>query len=526
MAGGRRSDHPRVPDPSTLEPVTGTAVPSVARVVALTVLFHPRIERVGERALIGGLSRLDAEVSRLSPRFSREGEGAPLEDGYVSRKPLRLVGEGAAGVRLDASETSMTVRVEGAPLAGVCRIEARALERGVALELADRVVLLLHSVGASHGRPPDHGLAGTSAAIDAVRLDIGRAAQEDVPVLLRGESGVGKELVAQAIHRSSARAAGPYIAVNMAAIPAATAPADLFGHERGAYTGAGAPHGGYFGAAEGGTLFLDEIGEASAEVQPMLLRALEAGEVQPVGAQRTRRVDVRVVAATESDLEAAVRAGRFRLPLLHRLAGYEVRIPPLRERREDIAVLMLEFLRRELARVGGEERLADPGPGKPTWLTTSLLTRATQLAWEGNARQLRNFCRQLAIACRDLSVVELPAALEHMLAGGSEAGAGVGVASEVSSERRPIDEATLVEALRRNGWQVAPTARELGVAKNTLYRLMERCDRIRKAGDLAPAEIVEARARCGGDVERMAELLEVSPRGLQLRMHELGMASE
>jgi two-component system nitrogen regulation response regulator GlnG len=154
-----------------------------------------------------------------------------------------------------------------------------------------------------------------------------------VPVLLQGETGTGKELAARSIHDQSTRAQGPFLAVNLGALPAPLAAAELFGARKGAYTGAVQDLPGWFGRADGGTLFLDEVGEAPLEVQVMLLRALETGEIVPVGSQTPRRVDVRVVSATDADLEAAVGRGAFRAPLLHRLAGYSIRLPPLRHRR-------------------------------------------------------------------------------------------------------------------------------------------------------------------------------------------------
>ena len=198
------------------------------------------------------------------------------------------------------------------------------------LLLAGRIVLVLHPMPPAPAREVEGlGLTGDSAAMAQVRADVRRVADLEVAVLLRGETGTGKELVARAIHRRSPRRSRPYLAVNMGAIPPALAAAELFGAARGAFTGADQRRTGYFSQAHGGTLFLDEIGETPPEVQVLLLRALETGEIQPVGAEAPRRVDVRVLAATDADLEAAIAAGRFRAPLLHRLNGYEIRLPAL-----------------------------------------------------------------------------------------------------------------------------------------------------------------------------------------------------
>src|SRR4029077_13886298 len=167
------------------------------------------------------------------------------------------------------------------------------------------------------------------------------------PVLISGESGTGKELVARAIAAAGVRAGRPFVAVNMAALPPSTAPSELFGHRAGAFTGAARQRSGFFAQADGGTLFLDEIATAGLDVQAMLLRALETGETQPLGGESSERVDVRVVAATDEDLHRAMREGRFREALYHRLSACEITLTPLRERRDDLGRLLLHFVRNE-----------------------------------------------------------------------------------------------------------------------------------------------------------------------------------
>ena len=306
------------------------------------------------------------------------------------------------------------------PVGGEVSFSAAEVDRGVVLLLAGRVVLLLHRF-----RPvfpdslPRYGLVGLSDSLLDLCRQVARVADLDVPVLLRGESGTGKELVASALHRASRRRDRPFLALNMGALPASLAAAELFGAARGAYTGAEHARRGYFRRAHGGTLFLDEIGEAPQEVQPLLLRALESGEIQPLGSEEPARVDVRVVAATDADLEQAVAAGRFRAPLLHRLGGYAIRLPPLRERRDDIGRLFFHFLREELAVVGEERRLADSGPNAQPWPPAAWIARFAAAPWPGNVRQLRNVARALAIDSRgageDAAETRLPAAIEDLL---------------------------------------------------------------------------------------------------------------
>ena len=192
---------------------------------------------------------------------------------------------------------------------------------------------------------PFRRLVRLSPAMQAATATIKQVAQSDVPVLLRGETGVGKDLVARSIHERSKRREAPFVAVNCGGFTEELFSSELFGHKRGAFTGAARDHDGFFLRASGGTLFMDEVGETPPDLQVMLLRTLETQEIQAVGASRSRRVDVRLVAATDADLERMTEDGGFRLPLLHRLAGYEIRVTPLRERRDDIARLFFYFIR-------------------------------------------------------------------------------------------------------------------------------------------------------------------------------------
>src|SRR6185312_10546599 len=219
-----------------------------------------------------------------------------------------------------------SVVASGEPVHGERVFTEREIEDGVVLLLADRIALLLHRFQPLFEAVPRYGLVGESETLLETRRQIRQVADLDVPVLLRGETGTGKELVARAIHQASVRRDRPYLALNMSAIPSSLAASELFGAAKGAFTGADQKKRGYFSRASGGTLFLDEIGEVPPEVQPLLLRALESGEIQPVGAEEIQRVDVRTIAATDSDLEAEIASGRFRAPMLHRLSGYEIRI--------------------------------------------------------------------------------------------------------------------------------------------------------------------------------------------------------
>jgi len=214
---------------------------------------------------------------------------------------------------------------------------------------------------------------------------IARVASKDVTVLVRGETGTGKELVASLLHAQSPRAEAPLVRFNCAAIPGELAESELFGHGRGAFTGAVQARRGYFAQADGGTLVLDEVGELPLAIQPKLLRALQDGEIQPVGSGKLERVDVRVIASTNRDLEAEVRAGRFREDLYYRLAVVELVVPPLRERSGDIPELAVEFARRYAERFHMDD----------VRLAPALVEKLSCAAWPGNVRQLENCVARL-----------------------------------------------------------------------------------------------------------------------------------
>ncbi|HEX8908096.1 MAG TPA: sigma-54 dependent transcriptional regulator [Anaeromyxobacteraceae bacterium] len=223
-------------------------------------------------------------------------------------------------------------------------------------------------------------IIGESPAVRSLLAAAARVAPRDITVLVSGETGTGKELIGSLLHAQSKRASGPLVRFNCSAIPAELAEAELFGHVRGAFTGATQGRPGFFAEASGGTLILDEVGELPPSVQGKLLRALQEGEIQPVGSGRTEKVDVRIVACTNRDLRAETAAGRFREDLYYRLAVVELVVPPLRERREDIPALAREFARRYADRFGMDE----------TPLAPALVERLCALDWPGNVRQLEN----------------------------------------------------------------------------------------------------------------------------------------
>jgi two-component system nitrogen regulation response regulator GlnG len=250
---------------------------------------------------------------------------------------------------------------------------------------------------------PTPEIIGEAPAMQEVFRAIGRLARSHITVLINGESGTGKELVAKALHRHSPRAKNPFIALNMAAIPKDLMESELFGHEKGAFTGAQVRRAGRFEQANGGTLFLDEIGDMPAELQTRLLRVLADGEFYPVGGHLAVKVDVRIIAATHQDLETLVEQGRFREDLFHRLNVIRIHIPALRERTQDIPLLLRHFLHQAASELGVEMKTLKPEA--EAFLST--------LEWPGNVRQLENSCRWLTVMAsgREIHLHDLPTEL-------------------------------------------------------------------------------------------------------------------
>ena len=322
-------------------------------------------------------------------------------------------------------------------------------------------------------------IIGKAPAMQEVFRAIGRLSNSNATVLINGESGTGKELVALALHRHSPRAANPFVALNMAAIPRDLLESELFGHERGAFTGAQNRRAGRFEQANGGTLMLDEIGDMPAELQTRLLRVLADGEFYPVGAHMPKKVDVRIIAATHQDLEQRVRNGAFREDLFHRLNVIRIQLPSLRERRDDIPLLMQHFLQRAARELEVETKS----------LTAATSAILTQLDWPGNVRQLENLCRWLTVMAPGQEILpeDLPGDL-HVAANGETPTTNdwqdllrqwaqqqlAGGAERLLDEALPSFEKILIDvALQQTGGRRQDAARLLGWGRNTLTRKLK-----------------------------------------------------
>ncbi len=505
-----------------------SVIEAPVEVPALTVLYHSDLSRLGERTLLTPLATgRKIAISRRTPDFTPiyGGTSRPLADPYMSRQPIWLLSRPGGGIRLDVAAQSGAVRVEGREVSDRIDFSLEQVRHGTVILLARRILLLLHLVDP---QPPTEqaslDLVGQSPQMVELREEIRRVAALSIPVLVRGPTGSGKELVAGAIHRHSPRRDGPYICVNMAAIPPGLAAAELFGAVKGAFTGSDRHRSGFFQRAHGGTLFLDEIGETPREVQPLLLRALDAQEIQPVGSDRVQKVEVRILAATDLDLEKAVTDQRFLEPLIHRLAGYEIFLPPLCERRQDISLLLVHFLRQLLA-AGHPDLLELATPRARPWLPASLMERLVAHPWPGNVRQLRNLAQRLTVAFGDDREIPRGPRLERVMRPilGPSPKEGDPQETTLATRTKPseIDEALLRETLRRHRYSLKPTAEALGISRTSLYQLIEKYPGIRGASTLDAAEIRDGLERCSGDVETLAMKLEVSKQGLLQRMREL-----
>ena len=309
-------------------------------------------------------------------------------------------------------------------------------------------------------------LIGLSDAMREVHKRIGLAVASAAPVLVLGETGTGKEMVARALHRHSARADAPFIAINCVAIPKDLLESELFGHVRGAFSGATADRPGCFRAADGGVLLLDEIGDMASAVQAKILRALQEGEVTPLGSHRTVKVNVRVVAASHRNLAAEVREGRFREDLFYRLNVLSIQMPPLRDRLADILPLAEHFLRR--AAVGH-------GAGPPKQLAASAAQWLLRHAWPGNVRELRNLMERCHALVRHRVVGA--ADLAPTVDADNRAVAGAGLPADWLDGEMPtaverLERLLIDHALARSQGNRAEAARALGIHRQLLYRKM------------------------------------------------------
>ncbi|UXH78388.1 nitric oxide reductase transcriptional regulator NorR [Roseateles amylovorans] len=473
-----------LPEPAgeaVLQPVAVDGLAEEALGRRFSAAAHPRLARLLASGPCG--LRFSADAGLPDPYDG-------LLDGQQELKavhdcmgvPLRCEGQLWGLVTLDALDPHAFDAIEPARRQAI----ARLLEAGIAAQhtiqaLADHAAQAQAVAQAQwqSGRPRE--LLGKSAAMMQLKREIDTVAGSDLTVLILGETGVGKELVAQRLHARSARQARPLVQINCAALPETLADSELFGHKRGAFTGAVADRVGKFELADGGTLFLDEVGELPLSVQAKLLRVLQSGELQRPGSDRLQRVDVRVLAATNRDLGQEVARGRFRADLYHRLSVFPLQVPALRERGRDVLTLAGGFLEENQHRLGARNLRLEPAA------SAALLTQR----WPGNVRELEHLISRAALrAWSEPSRGGRWTAIElrHLGLEAREA-TGVGaLAAPVSSAALPaltpgqgLREATeafqrqwIEAAMSRHGGSLAAAARDAGMDRSNLLRLAKR----------------------------------------------------
>lgn len=358
----------------------------------------------------------------------------------------------------------------------------------------DQVLSVVGRASANSGTAPEpeaefqsNQMIGESPAMQEVFRTIGRLSRTSISVLISGETGVGKEVVAQALHQHSPRSSGAFVAINTAAIPSELLESELFGHERGSFTGAHARHAGRFEEAAGGTLFLDEIGDMPLPLQTRLLRVLAEGDYYRVGGRDLLRADVRIITATHQDLKAKIRDGSFREDLYHRLNVITINLPPLRDRREDIPLLARHFLHQASSDLGLEEK----------HLLPQTIQALQCKAFPGNVRQLQNLCQQLCVMAPGEQIFpeDLPSNLSEADAGSASQdswqdglrrwtlNALASGQPEVMAEARSHLEKIILDcALNHTGGKRVEAARILGLGRNTLTRKLKEFEEAEEAG--------------------------------------------
>jgi two-component system nitrogen regulation response regulator NtrX len=404
-------------------------------------------------------------------------------DGLETLKRLREADPQAQVVMISGHGTIQTA-VEATQLGAYDFLEKPLDTDRILLTLRNalqHVVLVSENVRLKQEVRAQYEIVGSSKAIRHVIDLLEKVAPTPARVLITGENGTGKELVARAIHALSPRVTGPFIEVNCAAIPSELIESELFGHVKGSFTGAFADRAGKFELADGGTLFLDEVGDMSLSAQAKVLRALQEGVISRVGTGKAMPVDVRVIAATNKHLEQEIRESRFREDLLYRLNVVPIHVPPLRERRGDIAQLVTHFAA-ELTRKGGLP---------PKDIEPAALERLTAHDWPGNIRELKNAVERLLILASGPTVTE--ADVERLVGKGEDGGRGRGTPGDVEGDtswmraatfeefKQEAERAFLLGKLQEHDWNVSETARTLQMPRSNLYKKIERYGLAREA---------------------------------------------
>ena len=381
----------------------------------------------------------------------------PGKDGLSLLAELRSAGVGTPVVMI-SGQANIEMAVRATRLGAIDFLEKPLSTEKLLVTLENTVKLsrLEEENQQLKRRAGKHEMVWKSAVMQAVMAKVDRVAASETRVAILGETGTGKELVARTLHEKSARHANPFVTLNCAAVPAELIESELFGHEKGSFTGATSRHLGKFEQAHGGTLFLDEIGDMPALMQAKLLRVLEQKEIERIGGDRSIVVDVRVLVATHRNLEELVRKGEFRQDLYHRIFVFPIALPPLRERSEDIPVLVDFFAR----------AVAEQNDWRPREITPDAYTELQRYPWPGNVRELRNVVERLLLLADDrvdrtIVRLALPASTEPAVSDGTGT-----LADRMDAHERDL----ILAELKRHNFKMTDTARALGLERSHLYK--------------------------------------------------------
>jgi len=407
-----------------------------------------------------------ALVQRESPDIVFLDVKMPGMDGMEALKRIKAINEAVPIVMISAHGTTSTA-FEASKRGAVDFIEkpfgAERLLVTIRNQL-DRTRLIDENKSLRRAAEVRHQMVGDSPGLRQVAEAVRRAAPTNATVLLLGESGVGKELVARAVHRNSLRSRERFIQVNCAAIPEELIESELFGHEKGSFTGATEKQIGKFEQADRGTIFLDEVGDMSAKTQAKVLRVLQEGEVERLGSARTIKVDVRVIAATNKDLEQEIHRGTFREDLYFRLSVIPVRVPPLRDRREDVPPLVRHFA----------DLFSRENNRRPPRFTPAAMEFLQKARWKGNVRELKNTVERLIIMTPGETIdVDDLRDVVRLESKPSVSDNEKERPNTLREFKESAERAFLVEKLRENGWNISKTAEVIGTPRSNLYKKLE-----------------------------------------------------
>jgi two-component system, NtrC family, nitrogen regulation response regulator GlnG len=522
-------------DEPTIDPVTAVTAGSrddAAVVPTLSIQWHPDTSRIGDTSPLLLTAGTTIEVSRRGPLFhSTTGRSAPVNESSISgpdKPSVIITGLSEVAVEIRPGPISYAVLVDGEPLTGPRRFGPAELQNGLVILLRRSVLLFLSLL--RHPRPPAMelpGIVGIGDRICDLRERVMLIADRTAPVLIQGESGSGKGAFAQALHRASRRAANPFLDFHLGkAISEQVVTAELFGYERGAFTGAVERREGLFVAADGGTLFLDEIGDAPTGVQTTLLKVLEDGVVLPVGARQSRRVDVRIIAATDAQLQHRITDGSFSPQLYRRLNREELAIPAIRNRREDVGILLVHALLQELVQYGMTHALKPPpDPGVAPWLQADAVAEILQLAttFPFNVATIQNAAGRIVTSAIGRSRAHPEATLAWLRTLPSLHSIATTPSSPAPSpaECSSMTADQMAELWEQCGRSMAAFMKATGLPRSTANRYIKANPLIPKDSEITDADIQAAVATAGGDLQKAAAQVGLSLHRLKQRLSGL-----